>query len=70
MTSRERVLTALARRPTDRVPRDFWIEQPALRNAHGAAGEQRSIEFSWDRINQVVADTYVRLIRQHGVPRP
>jgi glycosyltransferase involved in cell wall biosynthesis len=47
-----------------------YIEQPALRNAHGAAGEQRSIEFSWDRINQVVADTYVRLIRQHGVPRP
>jgi glycosyltransferase involved in cell wall biosynthesis len=36
----------------------------ALRQAHGAAGEARSLEFSWDRINQAVADTYLRLIRQ------
>lgn len=35
---------------------------PALRMAHGAAGEQRSLEFSWEAINKVVADTYVRLI--------
>jgi phosphatidylinositol alpha 1,6-mannosyltransferase len=41
-----------------------YIEQPDLRQAHGAAGEARSMEFSWDRINQAVADTYVRLIRQ------
>ena len=38
MTSRERVLTALARRPTDRVPRDFWIEQPALRRLQAHLG--------------------------------
>jgi glycosyltransferase involved in cell wall biosynthesis len=41
-----------------------YIEHPELRMAHGAAGEARSLEFSWDRINQTVADTYLRLIRQ------
>jgi len=35
-----------------------------LRQRHGTAGESRSTEFSWDRINQVVADTYLRLVRQ------
>ena len=41
-----------------------YIEDPVLRTAHGKAGEARAAEFSWDRINQAVADTYVRLIRQ------
>lgn len=41
-----------------------YVADPALRRAHGAAGEARSLEFSWDRINQTVADTYLRLIRQ------
>lgn len=41
-----------------------YIERPDLRAAHGAAGEARSKDFSWDRINQAVADTYLRLIRQ------
>lgn len=41
-----------------------YIQQPELRARHGAAGEARSLEFSWDRINQAVADTYLRLIRQ------
>ena len=41
-----------------------YVEQPELRAAHGKAGEARSLEFSWDRINQTVADTYLRLIRQ------
>jgi len=41
-----------------------YIEDAALRAAHGAAGEARSRDFSWDRINQSVADTYLRLIRQ------
>ena len=41
-----------------------YIENPDLRRRHGAAGEERSLEFSWDRINQAVADTYLRLIRQ------
>ena len=43
-----------------------YIEQPELRAAHGKAGETRSFEFSWDRINQAVADTYLRLIRQRA----
>ncbi|SLK04766.1 Glycosyltransferase involved in cell wall bisynthesis [Novosphingobium mathurense] len=41
-----------------------YIEDPALRLAHGRAGEDRAAEFSWDKINQAVADTYIRLIRQ------
>jgi len=44
----------------------LYIEQPALREAHGKAGEARSLEFSWDRINQAVADTYLRLVRQRA----
>lgn len=41
-----------------------YVEDPQLRAAHGAAGERRSLDFSWDAINQAVADTYLRLIRQ------
>jgi glycosyltransferase involved in cell wall biosynthesis len=41
-----------------------YIEQPESRDRHGAAGEVRARDFSWDRINQTVADTYLRLIRQ------
>lgn len=41
-----------------------YIEQEGLRTAHGKAGEARSLDFSWDRINQEVADTYARLVRQ------
>ncbi len=41
-----------------------YVEQPALRASHGGAGEARSQRFSWDQINQTVADTYLRLIRQ------
>jgi phosphatidylinositol alpha 1,6-mannosyltransferase len=40
-----------------------YIEDQPLRARHGAAGEARSLDFSWDRINQAVADTYLRLIR-------
>ena len=32
------------------------------RQAHGKAGEQKSRQYSWDAINQVVADTYIRLV--------
>ncbi len=46
-----------------------YVEQPDLRARHGAAGEARSLEFSWDRINQTVADTYLRLIRQKAAKR-
>ena len=41
-----------------------YVIDEDLRRRHGQAGEQRSLEFSWDRINQTVADTYLRLIRQ------
>jgi len=41
-----------------------YIEAPELRARHGQTGEVRAQEFSWDRINQAVADTYLRLIRQ------
>jgi len=44
-----------------------YIADPALRAAHGKAGEARSMDFSWDRINQAVADTYARLIRQKAL---
>jgi phosphatidylinositol alpha 1,6-mannosyltransferase len=37
-----------------------------LRSRHGEAGEQRSLNYSWDAINQTVADTYIRLIRQRA----
>jgi phosphatidylinositol alpha 1,6-mannosyltransferase len=40
-----------------------YIQQPDLRARHGAAGEARAQDFSWDRINQTVAETYLRLIR-------
>ena len=46
-----------------------YIEQGDLRTRHGAAGEARAMEFSWDRINQAVADTYLRLIRQRAAAR-
>jgi glycosyltransferase involved in cell wall biosynthesis len=43
-----------------------YLVNPDLRAAHGAAGEARSLDFSWDRINQAVASTYLRLIRQRA----
>jgi glycosyltransferase involved in cell wall biosynthesis len=39
-----------------------YIADPALRAEHGAAGERRSREFSWDAINQAVAEVYLRLV--------
>ena len=43
-----------------------YIEDADLRRAHGAAGELRSRDFSWDAINQAVADTYLRLVAGRG----
>jgi phosphatidylinositol alpha 1,6-mannosyltransferase len=43
-----------------------YCTDPVLRTKHGDAGEQRSLEYSWDAINQTVADTYIRLIRQRA----
>jgi len=46
-----------------------YVTDPALRARHGAAGELRSHDFSWDRINQAVTETYLRLIRQKQAQR-
>ena len=43
-----------------------YIEDPALRARHGAAGDRRAGDFGWDAINGAVADTYVRLVRQRA----
>jgi glycosyltransferase involved in cell wall biosynthesis len=43
-----------------------YIEDPELRARHGAAGERRAADFSWDAINKAVADTYLRLVRQRA----
>jgi glycosyltransferase involved in cell wall biosynthesis len=39
-----------------------YVADPALRAAHGKAGEARSQEFSWDAINRTLAETYLRLV--------
>ncbi len=39
-----------------------YCTDPTLRMSHGAAGEARSREYSWDTINRAVAETYVRLV--------
>jgi len=39
-----------------------YIADPALRERHGSAGELRSRDFTWDAINQAVADVYRRLV--------
>lgn len=39
-----------------------YCRDPALRAAHGAAGETRACDYSWEAINAVVADTYIRLV--------
>jgi phosphatidylinositol alpha 1,6-mannosyltransferase len=41
-----------------------YCENNELRQQHGKAGEARSEEYGWDQINDVVAQTYLRLIRQ------
>ena len=39
---------------------------PQLRIRHGQAGEVHSRAFSWDQINQAVADTYLRLVERQA----
>ncbi len=46
-----------------------YLTDDALRHAHGAAGEKRSLDFSWDAINRTVADTYLRLIEARDRPQ-
>ncbi len=44
----------------------LYCENPALRADHGLAALAESQKYDWDAINQVVADTYLRLIRQRA----
>ncbi len=44
-----------------------YCDDADLRNAHGQAALIESHKYDWDAINQVVADTYIRLIRQRAV---
>jgi glycosyltransferase involved in cell wall biosynthesis len=39
-----------------------YVEDSALRQAHGVAGEARSKLFDWDTINRRMAATYLRLV--------
>ncbi len=43
-----------------------YCNDPVLRMAHGEAALAESQKYDWDAINQVVADTYLRLIRQRA----
>jgi glycosyltransferase involved in cell wall biosynthesis len=41
-----------------------YCTDPALRRAHGDAGARASALYDWDRVNQAVLDTYLRLARE------
>ena len=43
-----------------------YCENPELRRLHGIAALAESQKYDWDAINEVVAETYVRLIRQRA----
>lgn len=47
-----------------------YCADPALRAAHGVAGETRACEYSWDAINAAVADTYLQLAEERRVAIP
>ena len=44
----------------------IYCTNQTIRREHGEAGERRSLDYSWDAINQTMADTYLRLIRQRA----
>ncbi len=51
-----------------------YVADPVLRTRHGAAGEERSRDYSWDAINGAVAAAYLRLVGRrapaaHAAPR-
>jgi glycosyltransferase involved in cell wall biosynthesis len=54
--------------PSDDVAQGYatalarYLGDPEMRARHGAAGEARSRSYSWDAINQAVADVYLRLV--------
>ncbi|APG63050.1 glycosyl transferase family 1 [Sphingorhabdus lutea] len=42
-----------------------YCQNIEISKLHGKAGEALSLEYSWDSINQVVADKYIELIGRH-----
>lgn len=46
-----------------------YSSDPALRAAHGSAGETRACEYSWEAINAVVAETYLDLVEERRKAR-
>ncbi|MBT2135868.1 glycosyltransferase family 1 protein [Croceibacterium sp. LX-88] len=44
-----------------------YIRDAALRHKHGAAGELRSLTYSWDAINGSVAELYLRLAERKAL---
>lgn len=41
-----------------------YCEDPAAREAAGNAGERAADRYGWDRVNQTLVDTYLRILRQ------
>jgi phosphatidylinositol alpha 1,6-mannosyltransferase len=48
---------------------ETYAKNPELRRQHGAAGHTESLKYDWDVINQVVVETYMRLVRKHEAAR-
>jgi glycosyltransferase involved in cell wall biosynthesis len=44
----------------------YYCEKPQARASTGAAGEQISERYGWDQVNQVLVDTYLRIVRQRA----
>jgi glycosyltransferase involved in cell wall biosynthesis len=51
---------------------ELYCRDPAARQAAGKAGCEASRRYGWDEVNQVLAEAYLRVIRQHkaGIRRP
>jgi phosphatidylinositol alpha 1,6-mannosyltransferase len=51
---------------------ELYCRDPAARQAAGKAGSEASRRYGWDEVNQVLAEAYLRVIRQHkaGARRP
>ena len=49
-----------------------YCEKADVRIAAGAAGFTASEPYGWDQVNQVLVDSYLRIVRQHaaGVRAP
>ncbi len=43
-----------------------YCEDAGLRRTIGAAGLLSSERYGWDQVNQVLVDSYLRIVRQHG----